>query len=185
MSENLGPLISTSNQTTIIAGGELLSLRFCPYVSATTPVVKKGRHQPQVFKTGAPDPYYKICLKNPFDLFPCIFCVYVCTVYMHTYWYRYIYEYISIMQHLTVATCSIMQSSTGAKNLWCNIPSGFFKFVVSQGWKPGGPTFSKISLLTRPGVWKPRDWDFDKKSHYHHCTGWIPEPKVLPKPLRW
>jgi len=56
VSENLGPLISTSNQTTIIAGGELLSLRFCPYVSATTPVVKRVAPA-SGFKTGAPDPY--------------------------------------------------------------------------------------------------------------------------------
>ena len=144
------------------------------------------------FRTGAPDPYYKICLKTRLicshytNMCICIFCVYVCTVYiyMHTYRYRYIYEYISIMQHLQWSHAVSCSHPQGLKTYDATFPV-FFKFVVSQGWKPGGPTFSKISLLTRPGVWKPRDWDFDKKSHYHHCTGWIPEPKVLPKPLRW
>jgi len=63
VSENLGPLILTSNQTTIIAGGELLSLRFCPYVSATTPVVKRVAPA-SGFKTGAPDPYQSSWMEN-------------------------------------------------------------------------------------------------------------------------
>ena len=42
VSENLEPLISTSNQTTIIAEDEFQRLRLCQYVSATMPVAKKG-----------------------------------------------------------------------------------------------------------------------------------------------
>ena len=41
VSENLEPLISTSNQTTIIANDELLNVRFCEYVSATTLWLKR------------------------------------------------------------------------------------------------------------------------------------------------
>ena len=56
----------------------------------------------------------------------------------------------------------------------------FLKFVLSQGWKAGGQTSLKISLFTRPGVWKPRALDFDIKPDYHHCRWWIAESKVLP-----
>ena len=55
----------------------------------------------------------------------------------------------------------------------------FFKFVLSQGWKAGGPTSSKISLFTRSSVWKPRALDFDIKPDYHHCKRWVAESKVL------
>ena len=96
-------------------------------------------------------------------------CVYAYSVYMYalyiyiyTYRYRYIYEYIPIMQHLQWSHAVSCSHPQGLKTYDATFPV-FFKFVMSQGWKPGGPTFSKISLLTRPGVWKPRDWDFDKK----------------------
>ena len=103
------------------------------------------------FRTGAPDPYYKICLKNPFDLFPlhkhvymhilciCMHCIYI---YVHTYRYRY-HLWIHIYNATsTVVTCSIMQSSTGAKNLWCNIPS-VFQVCCVTGLKTWWPNIFK------------------------------------------